>query len=356
MSTNSTNTIVLTFDELPFQPVDDLSFMGVTFDFKVDGVDSTDANYADVGPGSIFFVQDPSLEGDAAGILTLDFDAPVSELEFGVALSTFGTLTPGFTVELFDGSTLVDEIEVDTSSLPIFTEGLFSFSDRDTPIDRVVIDFDDAAAFRFALDNLSFEEAGVTLIGTSNNDILEGGGGDDIIKGLNSKDLLIGLAGEDYMDGGDGDDLLFGGNGHDTLKGGNGQDTLIGGAHDDILEGGKGDDWLYGQEGDDLLNGGQGQDQLLGGFGNDTLIGGPGDDILTGGSGQDTFVLSTVGKVTITDFTDGEDLLQLDGLTFGQISIFEQNDDTIITTINNQPLAVLSGVDFGDITEADFVL
>ncbi|NEO10797.1 MAG: class II aldolase/adducin family protein, partial [Moorea sp. SIO3I8] len=42
--------------------------------------------------------------------------------------------------------------------------------------------------------------------------------------------------------------------------------------------------------------------------------------------------------------------------TFGQISIFEQNDDTIITTINNQPLAVLSGVDFGDITEADFVL
>ncbi|OLT61775.1 calcium-binding protein [Moorena bouillonii] len=319
MSTNSTNTIVLTFDELPFQPVDDLSFMGVTFDFKVDGVDSTDANYADVGPGSIFFVQDPSLEGDAAGILTLDFDAPVSELEFGVALSTFGTLTPGFTVELFDGSTLVDEIEVDTSSLPIFTEGLFSFSDRDTPIDRVVIDFDDAAAFRFALDNLSFEEAGVTLIGTSNNDILEGGGGDDIIKGLNSKDLLIGLAGEDYLDGGDGDDKLFGGDGHDTLKGGNGQDTLEGGDDDD------------------------------------TLIGGPGDDILTGGSGQDTFVLSTVGKLTITDFTDGEDMLKLDGLTFGQISIVGQNDDTLINTINNQPLAVLTGVDSGDITNADFV-
>ncbi|NET85823.1 MAG: hypothetical protein F6J94_29215 [Moorea sp. SIO1F2] len=321
MSTNSTNTTVLTFDELPFQPVDDLSFMGVTFDFKVGGVDSTDANYASSGPGSISFVQDPSLEGNAAGILTLDFDAPVSDLEFGVALSTFATLTPGFTVELFDdGSTLVNTIAVDTSSQPSFTEALFSLSDSDTPIDRVVIDFNDAAAFRFALDNLSFEEAGVTLIGTSNNDILEGGGGDDIIKGLNSQDTLRGFVGEDYLDGGDGDDKLFGGDGHDTLKGGNGQDTLEGGDDDD------------------------------------TLIGGPGDDILTGGSGQDTFVLSTVGKLTITDFTDGEDLLQLDGLTFGQISIFEQNDDTIITTINNQPLAVLTGVDSGDITEADFVL
>jgi hypothetical protein len=155
LSPNPSGETTLTFDELPFQPVDNLSLLGVTFDFKVGGVDSTDAIYGAGGPGTITFVQDPSLEGNAAGILTLDFTEPTSLLNFGVALSTFGSLTPGFTVELFDPALMSLGITpVNTSSLLSFTEGLFTYSGA--PVTRAVIDFNETAAGRFALDNLTF--------------------------------------------------------------------------------------------------------------------------------------------------------------------------------------------------------
>jgi hypothetical protein len=150
--------VTLTFDELPFQPVDNLSFQGVTFDFKVGGVDSTDARYGAGGPGSITFVQDPSLEGTASGVLTLDFATAISTLQFGVALNTFASLTPGFTVELFNPALMSLGITpVNTSSLVSFTEGLFTYSGA--PVTRAVIDFNETAAGRFALDNLIYEPA-----------------------------------------------------------------------------------------------------------------------------------------------------------------------------------------------------
>jgi hypothetical protein len=154
-SPNPSGETTLTFDELSPQPVDNLSLLGVTFDFKVGGVDSTDATYGAGGPGTITFVQDPSLEGNAAGILTLDFAEPTSLLNFGVALNTFNSLTPGFTVELFDPALMSLGITpVNTSSLVSFTEGLFTYSGA--PVTRAVIDFNETAANRFALDNLTF--------------------------------------------------------------------------------------------------------------------------------------------------------------------------------------------------------
>ncbi|MBD1929204.1 PEP-CTERM sorting domain-containing protein [Trichocoleus sp. FACHB-90] len=152
--------VTFTFDELPPQPVDNLSFQGVTFDFKVDGFDSTNAIYNAGGPGNLRFVNDPSLEGSAAGILTLDFATAISTLQFGVALSTFESLTPGFTVELFNSaSTSLGITSVDTTRfLPFgFTEGLFTYSG--TPATRAVIDFNETVASRFALDNLIYEPA-----------------------------------------------------------------------------------------------------------------------------------------------------------------------------------------------------
>ena len=88
-------TTSLTFDELSFQPVNGLHFRGVTFAFDVAGVPSTDATYGAFGPGSITYVQDPSLEGNSAGRLTLRFDQPTTVLQFGLALSTVGSLSPG---------------------------------------------------------------------------------------------------------------------------------------------------------------------------------------------------------------------------------------------------------------------
>jgi len=90
--------VTLRFDELPFQPVDGLSFSGVTFGFTVAGVPSTDAHYNSFGPGIITYVQDPSLEGDATGTLSLDFDVPTPVLQFGVAISATGAFARGFSV------------------------------------------------------------------------------------------------------------------------------------------------------------------------------------------------------------------------------------------------------------------
>ena len=116
-----------------------------------------------------------------------------------------------------------------------------------------------------------------------------------------------------------------------------------------------GNDLLDGGEGNDTLQGGDGNDTLIGGLGDDLLDGGSGNNTLTGGLGNDTFVLSTVGTSTIVDFEDGLDLLKLEGdLTFGQLSISEQNGDTWLKTQNNQPLAILTGIDANLISAADF--
>ena len=94
---------------------------------------------------------------------------------------------------------------------------------------------------------------------------------------------------------------------------GNSEDNIIkGGAGADLIVGGQGNDTLYGGEDGDRLEGGEGDDTLYGGSGTDWLIGGEGDDTLTGGADADTFVVAAGhGDDTITDFTDGEDLIDL---------------------------------------------
>jgi hypothetical protein len=150
-------TTTLTFDELPAQPVNGVSIDGVTFQFEVGGAPSSDATYGSAGPGTITFVQDPSLEGNSSGTLTLVFDPAVSDIEFGVALSASQALTPGFSVELFGpGGNSLGVTPVNTSPLVSFTEGKFTYSGA--PVSKAVITFD-ASAGRFALDNLGFTTA-----------------------------------------------------------------------------------------------------------------------------------------------------------------------------------------------------
>lgn len=65
--------------------------------------------------------------------------------------------------------------------------------------------------------------------------------------------------------------------------GAGGNDRLIGSPQNDLLDGGDGDDFLWGHLGDDSLTGGAGNDLLFGYLGADTLNGGAGSDLLLAG-------------------------------------------------------------------------
>lgn len=179
---------LITFTELPLQPIDNLTFNGVTFDFKIGGVDSADANFNDTdGPNQLFtngwsFGDLNTVEGSAFGVLRMDFAAPINFLQFAGAIDTTDPVSPGYTVNLFDPSlVLSSSTGVNTAPTPgfLFSEALFSYAGL--PIIRAVVSFDATtgdcfglpagqpvgfpgypgrcAGQRFALDNLQFDFA-----------------------------------------------------------------------------------------------------------------------------------------------------------------------------------------------------
>ncbi|MEM6402076.1 MAG: hypothetical protein AAF757_17900 [Cyanobacteria bacterium P01_D01_bin.116] len=91
-------------------------------------------------------------------------------------------------------------------------------------------------------------------------------------------------------------------------------------------------------------------DRIVGGTGDDKFFAVTGgDNILTGGAGADQFWIATAetpeAANIITDFTSGEDVLGIAGLGIGfdDLSITQQDDNTLITR-NNSELAILQGV------------
>jgi Ca2+-binding RTX toxin-like protein len=189
------------------------------------------------------------------------------------------------------------------------------------------------------------------LTGNADRNILDGGLGNDKLDGGAGADSLLGGVGNDAMIGGAGNDTMRGGDGVDLADfaaagldisidlatgraKGDGTDLLF--DIENILAG-EGDDTLTGSASANDLDGGAGFDTLNGGAGNDTMAGcffgangGRGErDTLVGGTGNDIFQLgwssgrfyddgntANAGRtdyVLITDFTIGQDKLQLDG-------------------------------------------
>ncbi|MFN6565565.1 MAG: beta strand repeat-containing protein [Nostoc sp. ChiSLP01] len=142
----------------------------------------------------------------------------------------------------------------------------------------------------------------------------------------------------------------------DIIITGNQDRNIQGTKGDDYISTGNGKDTIWGKDGNDTLLGNNGADTLYGDAGNDLLNGGNGPDLLTGGAGRDKFVLTgNTGGDTITDFTDGVDWLALSGgLTFGQLSITANNNNTLIK-LGGETLATLTGVNSNLINAADFI-
>jgi Ca2+-binding RTX toxin-like protein len=83
---------------------------------------------------------------------------------------------------------------------------------------------------------------------------------DDILQGTSSDDLIFGLSGDDIISGLDGNDCIFGGDGDDVIYGNDGYDTIFGNDGNDILKGQSGYDVIYGHLGMDVLDGGSEND------------------------------------------------------------------------------------------------
>ncbi|WP_170985159.1 Ig-like domain-containing protein [Roseomonas sp. AR75] len=144
------------------------------------------------------------------------------------------------------------------------------------------------------------------------------------------------------------------------------------------IAGTPGNDVLLGAEGEDSLSGAAGNDILIGGTGNDSLTDGPGADTLSGGAGEDILAFTTPGDLgdRVTDFTQGEDLLDLTALHGGtlvfeagggavlsqaySVSVFQDGGDSVvIADLDGDPAAAefrvtLTGTHA--LTEADFIL
>jgi hypothetical protein len=151
--------ITITMDDLPNQPVNGLAHpTGVQFGFTVGGVPNVDARYASGGPGLINFVQDPSIEGTTAGVLSVIFPSPTPIVKFGVARLTGGTIPNGAAVQLFNAANVSLGItNLPMTAMPTFAEAQFAYSGA--AVKRMTVDFTVSpvsASPRFAFDNLVF--------------------------------------------------------------------------------------------------------------------------------------------------------------------------------------------------------
>jgi len=150
--------ITLTMDDLPLQPVNGLVHpTGVQFGFTVAGIANLDAHYHSVGPGSLTYVQDPSIEGTTDGVLSVIFPAPTPIVRFGVARSNMFAIPNGAAIQLFDATnTSLGTTSLNLVQMPTFAEAQFAYSG--TPVKRMTVGFPGGpgSGTRFAFDNLAF--------------------------------------------------------------------------------------------------------------------------------------------------------------------------------------------------------
>jgi len=177
------------------------------------------------------------------------------------------------------------------------------------------------------------------IIGTDDDDLLNGTHNGEVIIGKYGSDKIYGRDGDDVAEGNQGSDVIRGNKGDDILRGGKGKDTLIGGKNNDMLYGENGNDRIKGGSGKDKLYGGSGKDTLFGGSGNDLIIGGKGRDKAFGGKGKDVFSLEKgKGYMKIEDFNFKKDSVEFLGAV-----TFRDRGDNLNMYSRGDLIAVISG-------------
>lgn len=103
---------------------------------------------------------------------------------------------------------------------------------------------------------------------------------------------------------------------------------------------------LIGSVGDDVLIGGSGADEINSGEGHDTL---------TGNGGADEFVFNSIipAHATITDFTQGRDIIWTADFRFDELGITDSPEGAVVE-IYDGVFATVRGVAASQLTDADF--
>ena len=197
----------------------------------------------------------------------------------------------------------------------------------------------------------------IRIIGSSQA-IQFGSLGDDTLNITGEASIALSGTGDDLMNfsafsgnstrhrlyGGEGDDIIFANEGN----------RLFGGTGNDFLNASLGN-------GNNRLYGGEGNDRLVGGN-NDTLIAGKGDDWLQagvenrlfGGEGRDQFVLQSETESIVADFNSEVDLITFTDLSSQDLSLVQDDRDTILTT-NETTIARLLNVESDQIGESSLI-
>ncbi len=195
------------------------------------------------------------------------------------------------------------------------------------------------------------------LRGTSFNDHLTGNGSDNVLEGGQ---------GDDIIDGGAGGGINTASYEHapampDGVTGVTVNLNLQGGTQNTVTAG---NDTLINIS---SLRGSDHNDTLIGDNNVNNLAGGKGDDVLTGNGGQDYFVFAKGdGNDIITDFTQGQDQIELDNLFDGPNDThFQQlladlhnaaNGDHVIHLNGGTQTITLTGVNVNALNVNDFVV
>lgn len=155
----SVQATTITMDELDEQSVNGVFLKGARFSYAIDGSVSMDATINASGVGVLTYVQDPSLEGSTAGVLSIDFSQAVNSLSFGLALSSEFDLQDAASIRLWaaNGVPMADQW-VSTRPLILFSEARFEYLGQ--AVSRIEVSFVDHSN-RFVIDNLSFTASNV---------------------------------------------------------------------------------------------------------------------------------------------------------------------------------------------------
>lgn len=302
-------------------------------------------------------------------ILNIDMGATSIERAFGGARAdTFDASTQTVGVTIYSGGsgdTLIGSAHTD----------YFFIDEADIESGSV----DGNGGYDWMLNNSSLAESGAFIVnmaaleiegyyGTSDADVTE------IVSaaGVTTSVTIFGNGGADQLTGGSGDDYIYVNSGFTSAQGGAGYDYIIYNSFDgsgltfDL--GANGFEGAVGRGGNDVfdastvtvstsLYGAGGNDTLIGGSSTDYLYGDTGNDTYTGNGGFDYFLHdNTFGADTITDFTQGDDvmIIRTAGVaSMANIVITQDGADALLTMGANS--IRLTGVTAANLTAADFI-